>query len=291
MDEVDLALPPSPEGPGHNDPVSQATPDTVAAPRIAQGFPILRLGNLRLAAITLPDAIDWIVQRAENESPCVVVTSNIFHLMLAQNDHGFQGVTATCELNVADGWPLVAASRLLGTPVPERIAGVDLVAGLFHVPQQFRVAILGGAPGVAELLAARFRAHHQVVFVDPLEKGVWDTDQYLESMRHKLSLTRPNLVLVGIGAPRQELLSDRLRDVVCGPIIGCGQTIDVLGGARARAPRMLQAAGLEWAFRMTMEPRRLGRRYAVAGFWFIRLLGRELRHKRRSGGRTADGGR
>jgi exopolysaccharide biosynthesis WecB/TagA/CpsF family protein len=110
-------------------------------------------------------------------------------------------------------------------------------------------------------------------------------------MRHKLSLTRPNLVLVGIGAPRQELLSDRLRDVVCGPIIGCGQTIDVLGGARARAPRVLQAAGLEWAFRMTMEPRRLGRRYAVAGFWFIRLLGRELRHKRRSGGRTADGGR
>jgi N-acetylglucosaminyldiphosphoundecaprenol N-acetyl-beta-D-mannosaminyltransferase len=290
VDDIDLAPPTSPGLPVDAEPPSQTTPDTVSAAR-ANGFPTLPIGKLNLASVTLPEAIHWIVKRAEEESPCVIVTSNIFHLMLAENDPGFRDVAATCELNVADGWPLVVASRLLGKPIPERIAGVDLVAGLLHAPQRLRVAILGGGPGVADLLADRLSNTHDVVFVDPLTKGVWDTDHYLEGMRRRLSETRPNLALVGIGAPRQEVLSDSLRDVVCGPIIGCGQTIDVLGGARPRAPRALQSVGLEWAFRLAMEPQRLGRRYLVAGFAFTKLLAAELRRKRRSGGRTADGGR
>jgi N-acetylglucosaminyldiphosphoundecaprenol N-acetyl-beta-D-mannosaminyltransferase len=118
---------------------------------------------------------------------------------------------------------------------------------------RLRVAILGGAPGVADVLADRFRHTHDVVFVDPLPMGEWQADEYQVKMRNTIAEARPNLVLIGIGAPRQELLSDSLRGLVSGPIIGCGQTVDVLGGARARAPRFLQAVGLEWA-RMAMEP-------------------------------------
>jgi N-acetylglucosaminyldiphosphoundecaprenol N-acetyl-beta-D-mannosaminyltransferase len=242
---------------------------------------VCRIGNLRLAAITAEEAVEWIVDQAVSERPCVVVTSNIFHLMLAERDPDFQRVAATCELNVADGWPLVAASRLLHCPVPERIAGVDLVEGVLHSRERLRVAIMGGAPGVADMLADRFRRNHEIVLVDPLEMGVWQEEPYMEALRARLRAARPNLVLIGIGAPRQELLSDSIRDVASGPIIGCGQTVDVLGGARPRAPRGVQRLGLEWAFRMAMEPRRLGQRYVIAGVGFVRLLVREVRRTRR----------
>jgi N-acetylglucosaminyldiphosphoundecaprenol N-acetyl-beta-D-mannosaminyltransferase len=265
-------------------------PDTVAAPRTSDPFPTFRLGNLRLAAITLAEAVAWILDQSRKERSCVVVTSNVFHLMLAERDAEFAHVAASCELNVADGWPLVAASRLLRTPAPERIAGVDLVDSLLCAPVRLRVAILGGAPGVADLLADRFRHAHDVVFVDPLPMGEWQADEYQVNMRSTIAEARPNLVLIGIGAPRQELLSDSLRGVVCGPIIGCGQTVDVLGGVRPRAPRFLQAVGMEWAFRMAMEPRRLGSRYLVAGAGFVAVVTRELRRNHRPRMRHLDGG-
>jgi N-acetylglucosaminyldiphosphoundecaprenol N-acetyl-beta-D-mannosaminyltransferase len=298
VDDIDVA-PSAPEDPstsaGTEPDVVPAlgdppVPDTVAAPRNNEPFPTFRLGNLRLATITRAEAIAWILDQCHNERSCVVVTSNVFHLMLAERDPEFARVASTCELNVADGWPLVVASRLLRTPAPERIAGVDVVEGLLRAPVRLRVAILGGAPGVAELLADRFRHEHDTVFVDPLPMGEWQADEYQKRMRSTLAKARPNLVLIGIGAPRQELLSDSLRRIVSGPIIGCGQTVDVLGGARPRAPRFLQAVGLEWCFRMAMEPRRLGGRYLTAGAGFVGVLARELRRSRRPRTRPSDGG-
>ena len=296
MDDIDVApsTPPDPPASAATEPDvapahgEESVPDTVAAPRNDQPFPTCRLGNLHLARITRAEAIGWILDQSRKERSCVVVTSNVFHLMLAERDAEFARVTATCELNVADGWPLVVASRLLRTPAPERIAGVDVVEGLLRAPMRLRVAILGGAPGVAELLADRFRHEHDIVFVDPLPMGEWQADEYQERMRSTIAEARPNLVLIGIGAPRQELLSDSLRGLVSGPIIGCGQTVDVLGGARPRAPRFLQVVGLEWCFRMAMEPRRLGGRYLTAGAGFIGVLTRELRRNRQPSMRRSD---
>jgi len=278
VDETDLAPPRSQQLA-----TKQALPaDTTSEEQRSSATNDFPFGHLKLAGITLADAVELITAMAIAEKPSVVVTSNIFHLMLAEVDPRFQKVTTTCELNVADGWPLVAASRLLGHRIPERIAGVDLVQGLLSCETRLRVAILGGAPGIANILADRFRRNHDVVFVDPLEIGVWDSPGYGQTMRERLEQSAPNLVLVGIGAPKQEILSDELRDVVKGPLIGCGQTINVLGGARPRAPRVVQSLGLEWAFRTVMEPRRLGRRYLVAGWWYVRILRREV-HNRRKG--------
>ena len=191
MDDIDVApsTPPDPPASAATEPDvapahgEESVPDTVAAPRNDQPFPTCRLGNLHLARITRAEAIGWILDQSRKERSCVVVTSNVFHLMLAERDAEFARVTATCELNVADGWPLVVASRLLRTPAPERIAGVDVVEGLLRAPMRLRVAILGGAPGVAELLADRFRHEHDIVFVDPLPMGEWQADEYQERMR------------------------------------------------------------------------------------------------------------
>ena len=219
---------------------------------------------------------------ARAEKPSVVVTSNINHLRLADVDTRFRDVVRRSELNVADGWPLVLASRLLGTPVPERVAGIDLVARLLD-RGGFRLAVLGGPPGAADALAQRFADGNEVVLVDGLARGTWEAPESVASLATRLAAAKPNLVLVGIGPPRQELLADALRATASGPIICCGASIEVLAGLRPRAPRWMQAVGLEWAFRFLLEPRRLGPRYALAGTRFLRVLARDLARRR---GRT-----
>jgi N-acetylglucosaminyldiphosphoundecaprenol N-acetyl-beta-D-mannosaminyltransferase len=241
--------------------------------RAARAF---RFGPLEVAPLAPADVVDWIVGRAQAHEPSIVVTSNINHLRLARRDEGFRDVVRRSELNVADGWPLVLASRLLGSAVPARVAGIDLVDAVLHSPHRLRVAILGGPPGAAEALARRAASAHDVCLVDPLRKGAWEADRAVDSLRSSLAAARPNLVLIGLGPPRQELLADKVRPVVCGPIICCGASIEVLAGLTPRAPLLLQRVGLEWAFRLALEPRRLFKRYLLAGGCFLRVLGTEI---------------
>ena len=234
-----------------------------------------RFGQLSLEPMTLEAASEWIADRASEDEACMVITSNINHLRLAEVDRRFRTLVRESELNVADGWPLVLASRLLGNPVPGRVAGIDLVKRVLASDAPLRIAILGGASGAADELARRLGDRHNIVLVDPLTPGTWETNDAIAALGGALQSAAPNLVLVGIGPPRQEILAEALRPYVCGPIICCGCTIEVLAGLRRRAPLWLQKLGLEWAFRLVHEPRRLASRYATAGMCFVRVLGRE----------------
>ena len=243
---------------------------------------VTKLGNLSLARIDLDEAVAWIVERAREERACVVVTSNIHHLRLAEEDAEFAAVLARAELNVADGWPVVAATKLTGQRVPERVAGIDLVdAVLSQEEVRLRLAILGGPPGAATRLAERVSPRHDVVYVDELPPGQWDGAGGLDRLAAALAAVRPTLTLIGIGAPRQELLADALRPALAGPAIGCGAAVEVLAGIRPRAPKAVQAVRLEWAFRAALEPRRLLPRYARAGWALLGVLARELRRRSR----------
>ncbi|MFN2488285.1 MAG: WecB/TagA/CpsF family glycosyltransferase [Actinomycetota bacterium] len=249
-------------------------PDELRVPRS------VRLGQLRLDAVDLRGAADWILDRAAKKRPCLVITSNINHLRLAEDDSRFRDVAERSELNVADGWPLVLATHLLGEPLPPRVAGVDLVDTVLSSAERLRVAVLGGPPGAAERFAERFGDRHDMVLCDPLRKGTWNQPKERESLRSAVAAAQPNLILIGLGPPRQEMLADDLRRSVAGPIIGCGATIEFLAGMRRRAPRWLQRLRLEWAFRLAIEPRRLGGRYLRSGARFLVTLLREMRRRR-----------
>jgi N-acetylglucosaminyldiphosphoundecaprenol N-acetyl-beta-D-mannosaminyltransferase len=234
-------------------------------------------GQLRLASLTSEEAVRWILDHALRERASLVVTSNISHLRLAETDHAFRAVVQGSDLNVADGWPLILAARLLRNTLPARVAGIDLVEGVLTAGTSLRLAILGGPPGAANLLARRFERLHRVCLLDALPKGTWDTPNGLESLKRAVEAARPNLILVGIGPPRQELLAELLRPAARGPIICCGATIEVLAGLRPRAPHYLQALGMEWAFRLALEPSRLWSRYLFSSLSFARVLYREMR--------------
>jgi N-acetylglucosaminyldiphosphoundecaprenol N-acetyl-beta-D-mannosaminyltransferase len=236
-----------------------------------------RFGHLALADLGLDAASRWIGERATAGDACLVLTSNINHLRLAETNSLFRDVVRRSDLNVADGWPLVLASRLLRHPLPGRVAGIDLVDDLLTSRRSLRLAVLGGPPGAAEGLARQLSGRHEIVLVEPLPAGSWEYDGTVAALRDALQAARPNLVLIGVSPPRQELLGEALLEVAHGPIICCGAALEVLAGLRPRAPLWMRKGGLEWAFRVGLEPRRLVGRYLASGVWFLRVLGRELR--------------
>ena len=242
-------------------------------------LPPFQFAGLRFAHLDSAGAVDWISRHADLGQAVVVVTPNINHLHLVQRSAPARDVVDRADIQLADGWPIVAASRLLGTPLPGRIAGIDLVDRLLSSERSFSLAILGGPADAASRLAARAAAHNEVVLVDELQPG-WDAPEARAQLRTRLADARPDLTLVGIGAPRQEVLAHELRPHVRGPIVCCGAAIEVLAGIRPRAPLELQRLGLEWAWRLAIEPRRLAGRYLLGGANFLRLLARELRARR-----------
>lgn len=232
-------------------------------------------GSLVLAPLTPEQACEWVLARAAQEVSCIVVTAHISHLMFAHRDREFSEVVARSDLTVADGWPLVFASRLFRHPLPGRVIGIDLVQAALEAGVRLRVAILGGPPGAAEAMAAHQRQRHDIVLIEPLPMHRWDTPEERRALEQRVTAAQPNLVLIGLGVPRQEILADALRSAVVGPILCCGSTIPVLGGHIRRAPRLIRQIGMEWAFRTLQSPIKLGPRYARTGTWFVILTLRE----------------
>jgi N-acetylglucosaminyldiphosphoundecaprenol N-acetyl-beta-D-mannosaminyltransferase len=159
------------------------------------------------------------------------------------------------------------------------VIGIDLVDRVLGSGSRFRVAILGGPPGTAEAVAEREAERHDIVIVDPMPVGLWDAPDALEAMFTRVRSANPNLVLIGLGVPKQELLADRLRPCVSGPILCCGAAIPVLGGSIRRAPAVVRKVGAEWAFRICQEPARMAPRYVQTGSWFLRAFLHELRSR------------
>jgi N-acetylglucosaminyldiphosphoundecaprenol N-acetyl-beta-D-mannosaminyltransferase len=180
---------------------------------------------------------------------------------------------------IADGQPIVWASRLVGRPVPGRVPGSDLVLSLPEAAARagLSVFLLGGNPGVAAAAAARLEAQCPGLesvgsYCPPY--GFEDDPRELAKIKEALKSARPALVLIGLGFPKQERLIRLLRSELSETwFVGVGISLSFLAGDQPRAPVALQRLGLEWLHRLVQEPRRLFRRYVTQGLPFgMRLL-------------------
>ena len=217
-----------------------------------------------------------------------IVTPNLDILRRFTTDVESRTLILAAGHRVADGAPIVWASRLAGRAVPERVPGSDLVTSLPEAAGRagLSVFLLGGNPGVAEAAAARLEARcpglrRVDVYCPPF--GFEDDADELERIRRALREAQPALVLVGLGFPKQERLIRLLRSELPGTwFAGVGISLSFLAGDQARAPAVMQRFGLEWIHRLWHEPRRLFRRYAVHGVPFgLRLLGWACMHRLR----------
>ena len=208
-----------------------------------------------------------------------VVTPNIDICRQLSHDPAARELVSGASLVVADGMPLVWASRLRGDPLPERVAGASLIFTLSAAAAASgrSVYLLGGEPGVPGRAAAELERRFPGLLVagtDAPPAGFDRRPGEIEAVAAKLARARPDIVFVGLGFPKQEhLIAALAPGLPAAWFIGCGAAIPFAAGTLPRAPRRLQRLGLEWAFRLVSEPRRLFRRYLVDDLPFaLRLL-------------------
>jgi N-acetylglucosaminyldiphosphoundecaprenol N-acetyl-beta-D-mannosaminyltransferase len=210
---------------------------------------------------------------------------NAAKLVAMRDDAELARVIRGCELVTADGQAVVWASRVLGDPLPERVAGIDLMEALLAraAERGYRVYILGARREVLEEAVRRLRERHPGLQLAGFRDGYFADDEEA-AVAEAVAEARPDILFVAMSSPRKELFLGRRGPSMGVPfVMGVGGAIDVVSGMTKRAPRIMQRLGLEWLFRLLQEPRRLFRRYAVTNARFVELVLRErLRGRRRS---------
>ncbi|MET7822400.1 WecB/TagA/CpsF family glycosyltransferase [Micromonospora zamorensis] len=198
-----------------------------------------------------------------------IVTPNVDILRRARRDQESRAHVESASLVVADGKPLVWASHIAGRPLPARVPGSDLIWSLSAAlaEQKRSIYLMGGAPSTPSRAEQVMRSRiPQLRIAGHLSPPFgFDTrpDQF-EAVCASVVATRPDLVFVGLGFPKQERVIARLRPLLPSSwFLGCGAAIGFVAGAHRRAPQWMQASGLEWAHRLASEPARLMRRYLV----------------------------
>jgi N-acetylglucosaminyldiphosphoundecaprenol N-acetyl-beta-D-mannosaminyltransferase len=215
-----------------------------------------------------------------------VVTVNLDFLSIAERDPHFRDTINRADLAVADGMPLVWASRLTDQPLPQRIAGVDLVDACCEIAAETGagVFLLGAAPGVAEVAGKQMKDLYpglQIVGTySPPFGGL--TGHENERIVASIRAARPAFLFVAFGAPRQDQwIRAHLGQLGVPVCMGVGCVLDLLAGNVNRAPGWMQRTGLEWAFRLSQEPARLWRRYILDDVPTLgRLVFRAVRQRR-----------
>ncbi len=248
------------------------------------------LFGMTINALRMPEAIERLLSwvRSPDGKCHYVVTPNLDHAVMYQQHRGLKRAYAEASLILADGFPILVASRLLRRGIPERVPGSDLVPALFetvnakckHNSTSLKVYLLGAAPGIADRAADNIRTRWPAVEVvgtysPPI--GFENDDAENDRILSQVAAARPNLLVIGLGAPKQELWVHAHRDRIASPVALCvGATIDFLAGEKSRAPMWMRQIGLEWLHRLASEPHRLARRYLRDAWAFPRLMWREF---------------
>lgn len=246
-------------------------------------FETANLFGIGLHRVTIKETIELLLEWMVEDKPCrYVVTPNVDHIVKLQSHPEMQAAYRDAALIVADGWPLVAASRWLGCPLPERVAGSDLVPSLLAAGQaiaNFRVFLLGAAAGVGPRAAECIRSRWPGVNVCGVASPRFGFDSDPTESKEVIEIVNaasPHLLVVGLGAPRQEIWLRRYSSQLNARVaIAAGATIDFLAGVQRRAPSWVQSVHMEWLFRLMTDPRRLAGRYARDIVVFPRLVAAE----------------
>lgn len=248
----------------------------------AQRPPSRNILGVRVDVTSYTDATQRIIAWAREGSSRYVCACNVHMVMEAHDDPEFRAIVNRADLVAPDGMPLVWTLRLLGASC-SRVYGPDLMLALCAAAEREGVTV--GLYGSTEAVSTRLSQVLQGCFpalrigyayAPPLGEAELGADQIREMERNDI-----RILFVALGCPKQERWMARHAGSVQSVMLGVGAAFDFVAGAKPRAPRLLQRAGLEWAFRLSSEPRRLMRRYAVHNPRFVALVIRQLLGRRR----------
>jgi len=244
----------------------------------AQSAGVVRVARVPIHAVDLEAARACVDRFVSERVPHYYVAINAAKVVEYQDDRALRDAIDGAHLATADGQAVVWAARLLGTPLPERVAGTDLmIALLAHAARRgYSVYFLGARPEIVRACADRARAVYPALRIAGYRDGYFQPHDEADLVA-EIRAAAPDLLFLGFGTPEKEYFMHRHHRALGVPfVMGVGGSFDVFAGKVRRAPRWMQRAGLEWLFRFAQEPRRLWKRYLVGNTRFIWIVVREL---------------
>jgi len=255
---------------------------------IAAKAPGYTYDGIHLASLGPQEAADCLFELAVRRRPVGIHLCNAYTLSLARRNEAYKACLSSPALNLVDGTPVTwFGLALKGAKVPPAVRGPSLMRALIarHGLQHY---LLGGSPGALSRLQGAIVQEHPEAIV----AGSWSppfralTEDDYRFVVDDVAASGANIVWVGLGTPKQDLLISGLVAEVGVPMVAVGAAFDFLSGSKSEAPRWLRGTGLEWIFRLLSEPRRLWRRYLFGNFIFVSGALKEIIH----GGRHRIGG-
>ncbi|MDT3700212.1 MAG: WecB/TagA/CpsF family glycosyltransferase [Thermincola sp.] len=232
----------------------------------------IEIDNLNLAEVV--GRINDLVQQRR---PSLIVTANPEIIMRARQDRSFANCLKAAEVVTADGIGLIIAAELLGTPLKERVTGIDLITELFRESQSknYRFYFVGAKPGIAEKAALNIREKFPQIEIVGVRHGYFQDDSAIIS---DILDKKPDILLAALGMGKQESwVRERVIPAGVPVSIGVGGSFDVFAGEAKRAPRWMQRAGVEWLYRLFKQPSRFWRMLELPKFLTAVIYSRFIR--------------
>ena len=219
--------------------------------------------------VNMDEAVQKCMEFLEGNTGNLIVTPNPEIVMRAKDDPEFKDIINNASLVIPDGIGIIKAGKILGTPLKERVAGYDLVCNLFEKGKDGSISFYfwGSKPGVAEMAKANIKEEYPDLNVVGAHHGYFKTEEEEKAIVDEIRELKPDVILVGLGAPKQEKIINKYKDEGIFKIgIGCGGSIDVVAGVVKRAPKIFINMHLEWFYRLLKQPSRLGRMMVLPKF-------------------------
>ena len=232
--------------------------------------------GVKVDSITMDEALEIFKDFLSSECVKTIFTPNAEIMMQAYRDKELRDILNTADMLVADGAGVVLASKILGSPVPEKVSGFDLVKNSFSldINRKIRYFLFGGKPGIAEEARKTILSQYINVDVAGLRHGYFSPEDEPEIIE-QINSSNADVLLVALGAPKQEKWiyanKSKLNVKIC---IGVGGTLDVLAGKACLAPEFMRRNGLEWLYRLLKEPWRYKRMLDLPKYMSLVILTR-----------------
>ncbi len=249
----------------------------------------VKMFGVDVASFNMQQTIEYIDESIQKNITMQHVVINASKIVLMQECDGLKEIIKKCELINADGQSIVWASKVLGTPLPERVAGVDLMFKLIELAEKkgYGVYFFGATQDVVEKTVNTFKEKYPNLIVSGYRNGYFgpeDNNAIVEDMKN----SNAKILFVAFSSPKKEYWLSKNIDKINIPFcMGVGGSFDIVAGKTERAPKWMQDIGLEWFYRFIQEPRRMWKRYLIGNLKFIYYVlkekfSKEIRYEQNS---------
>jgi N-acetylglucosaminyldiphosphoundecaprenol N-acetyl-beta-D-mannosaminyltransferase len=240
---------------------------------VSTNYQTTNLFGIKIHAMTMDDLINICGECISKRDSLLLGVINVAKLVNSRKNDELHRSLTEADIVLADGLPIIWLSRMMGSPLPERVAGIDIMYKLLKEANEknYRVYFLGAKPEVLQTMITNVQQHYPDIPIAGYRDGYFNKDQEQDVARN-IKDSRADILFAGISSPKKENFLKNWRNFIDVPIChGVGGSFDILAGVTKRAPIWMQNHGLEWLYRVIQEPRRMWKRYFFTNILFIKL--------------------